>query len=112
LQAFEAKPPPLIAGSDGVVRVSATRVSLETIVSAFDAGATAEEIVQQYPSLELASVYAVLSYILDNRVEIDAYVTTRRDHARMHASTRARVGGRRIEEGRDRLRQEVGTTSP
>jgi uncharacterized protein (DUF433 family) len=82
MQAFEARPPPLSAGSDGVVRVSATRVSLETIVGAFDAGATAEEIVQQYPSLELAPVYAVISYILDNRVEVDAYVTTRRDHAR------------------------------
>jgi uncharacterized protein (DUF433 family) len=82
MQAFEARPPPLFAGPDGVVRVSATRVSLETIVSAFDAGATAEEIVQQYPSLELAPVYAVISYILDNRIEVDAYVTARRESAR------------------------------
>jgi uncharacterized protein (DUF433 family) len=74
--------PPLSAGSDGVVRVSATRVSLETIVSAFDAGATAEEIVQQYPSLELAQVYAVISYILDNRRDVNAYVASRRDRAR------------------------------
>lgn len=50
-QAFVAKAPPLVADEDGVIRVAGTRVQLETIVLAFDAGATAEEIVQQYPSL-------------------------------------------------------------
>ena len=82
MQAFEARPAPLSRGPDGVVRVSGTRVSLETIVSAFDAGATAEEIVQQYPSLELSAAYAVISYVLDHRAEVDAYVAKRFDTAR------------------------------
>jgi hypothetical protein len=47
MQAFEARPPPLTRGPDGVVRVTGTRVPLETLVTAFDAGATAEEIAQQ-----------------------------------------------------------------
>ncbi len=50
---------PLAAGSDGVIRVAGTRVTLDTIASAFERGATAEEIVQQYPSLPLAAVYSV-----------------------------------------------------
>jgi uncharacterized protein (DUF433 family) len=34
--------------------VAGTRVTLDTIVAAFDAGATAEEISQQYSSMPLA----------------------------------------------------------
>ena len=51
---------PLAIDADGVVRVGATRVMLDTLVGAFSEGATAEEIVQQYPVLDLADVYAVL----------------------------------------------------
>jgi uncharacterized protein (DUF433 family) len=81
MQAFEAKPAPLFRDPDGVIRVAGTRVSLETLVFAFDAGSTAEEIVQQYPSLELSATYAVISYVLDNRAEVDAYVAKRREDA-------------------------------
>jgi uncharacterized protein (DUF433 family) len=79
MQAFESRPPPLTTEPDGVVRVTGTRVLLETIVTAFDAGATAEEIAQQYPSVDLANVYAVISYVLDHRGEVDAYVVRRHD---------------------------------
>jgi uncharacterized protein (DUF433 family) len=81
MQAFEAKPPPLTTGPEGVIRVSGTRVSLETVVYAFDSGSTAEEIAQQYPSLSLGSVYAVISYVLDNRQSVDDYVARRRQEA-------------------------------
>jgi uncharacterized protein (DUF433 family) len=82
MHAFQAKPPPLQVEPDGVVRVLGTRLSLETVVAAFDEGATAEEIVQRYPSLELGAVYAVIAYVLDNRSEVDAYVAARRSDAR------------------------------
>ena len=49
-------PVPLSSDTHGVVRVGRTRVTLETVVSAFGRGATAEEIVQQYLSLNLADV--------------------------------------------------------
>ena len=88
MQAFESKPPPLVTGPDAVIRVTGTRVQLETIVLAFDAGATAEEIVQQYPSVDLRAVYAVISYVLDNRKLVDEYVATR--HAAADAA-RAQV---------------------
>jgi hypothetical protein len=35
---------PLHTDADGVVRVAGTRVTLDTVVGAFEAGATAEEI--------------------------------------------------------------------
>ena len=38
---------PIHTDADGVVRVAGTRVTLDTIVAAFDAGAAAEEIAEQ-----------------------------------------------------------------
>lgn len=74
-------PLPLTLGKDGVVRVSGTRVTLDTVVRAFSRGATAEEIAQQYPSLSLSDVYSTISYYLQNRAEVDAYLEIRRKHA-------------------------------
>ncbi len=85
------QPVPLAAGSDGVIRVAGTRVTLDTIASAFERGATAEEIVQQYPSLPLAAVYAVIGYLLSHRAEVDAYLAGR---GRDRAAVRAEVEGR------------------
>ena len=47
----------------------------------FDAGATAEEIVQQYPSVALADVYQVIAYYLRHQSEIQAYITGRQQQA-------------------------------
>lgn len=47
---------PLTADVDGVIRVRKTRVTLDTVILAFLDGATAEEIVHQYPSLDLGDV--------------------------------------------------------
>jgi len=71
----------LVAGEDGVIRVAGTRVQLETVVLAFDAGATAEEIAEQYPSLDLADVYAVIAYLLSNEVAMRDYVAKRLESA-------------------------------
>ena len=68
---------PLEAGSDGVVRVSHTRVTLDTIVQAFTDGATAEEIAQQYPSVPLADIYSVIGYYLRRFKEVEAYLQER-----------------------------------
>jgi uncharacterized protein (DUF433 family) len=75
------EPVPLQAGPDGVVRVGRTRVTLDTVVAAFTEGATAEEIVQQYPSLSLADVYSVIGYYLRRRSDVDAYLRQRRQDA-------------------------------
>ena len=69
---------PLQVDAEGVVRVGGTRVPLETVVTAFEHGATAEEILQQYPSLVLADVYAAISYYLRNKDEVEAYLRQRR----------------------------------
>ncbi len=68
---------PLDTGSDGVVRIAGTRVTLDTVALAFQEGASAEEIAQQYSSLSLADVYAVIAYYLAHRDEVEAYLRDR-----------------------------------
>ena len=69
---------PLRTDSTGVIRVGGTRVTLDTVVGAFCDGATAEEIVQQYPSLNLADVYHVIGYYLRRTTEIEVYLQARK----------------------------------
>jgi uncharacterized protein (DUF433 family) len=88
MHAFTATLPPLTQGADGVIRVTGTRVQLETLVVAFDAGATAEEMAQQYPTVTLANVYAVIAWVLYNRGAVDAYLDER---ARAASALRDRV---------------------
>jgi len=71
------QPVPLATGADGVIRVAGTRVTLDTVAHAFERGATAEEIVQQYPALPLAEVYSVLGYLLRHQSEVAAYLAAR-----------------------------------
>ncbi len=76
-----AEPIPLTTDTDGVIRVGSTRVTLDTIVAAFHEGLTAEGIVEQYPSLQLADVYSVIAYYLHHRAEIDRYLRERQQSA-------------------------------
>jgi uncharacterized protein (DUF433 family) len=72
---------PLTTDPDGVIRVGKTRVTLDTVVAAFTEGATAEEIVQQYPSVLLADIYSVIGYYLRRRSEVEAYLNRRQRQA-------------------------------
>ena len=76
-ETLAAKPPPLQLHADGTLRVGGTRVRLETILAAFNQGSAAEEILLKYPSLKLTDIYAVITYYLWHRAEIDAYVDDR-----------------------------------
>ena len=78
-QALTTEPIPLVADADGVMRVRGTRVTLETVLAAFDEGATAEEIAQQYPSVSLADVYQVIGYYLRHSTDLEPYLARRRD---------------------------------
>ena len=78
---------PLTVDAYGVVRVGNSRVVLEAVVYAFVDGATAEEIALQYPSLELADIYATIAYYLHHQAQVDAYLQQREALAK-HVQTR------------------------
>lgn len=72
---------PLHVDADDVIRVSGTRVTLDILVAAFAEGATAEEITQQYPALNLADVYSVIGYYLRHPAEVQSYLQQRQQRA-------------------------------
>jgi uncharacterized protein (DUF433 family) len=90
--ATEAEPLPLAADQDGVLRIGGTRVPLDTVVAAFNAGAAPEEIVLRFDSLRLEDVYLVVGYYLRHRDEVEAYLAERRRRGeQMRALAEARL---------------------
>jgi uncharacterized protein (DUF433 family) len=73
---------PIAIDPDGVARVGQTRVTLDTVIAAFDRGSTAEEIVYQYPALKLSDVYSTISFYLNHQQEVTEYLQQRQQQAR------------------------------
>ena len=72
-----AEAPPIRTDSDGSMRIGTTRALLDIVVGAYQDGATPEAILQQYSTLGLSDVYAVISYYLRHRAQVDAYLAQR-----------------------------------
>lgn len=66
---------PLTTTENGVIRVVGTRIGLDIIVDEYNSGMSPEEIVYNYPSLSLANVYAVITYYLENKGDVDNYIS-------------------------------------
>lgn len=64
---------PLARGAHGVYRAGGRRVTLDLVVRAFNRGAAAEEIVQQYGDPRLPDVYQVIGYCLKHADELAEY---------------------------------------
>ena len=92
---------PLVQSDDGTVRVTGSRVTLDTLVGEFRDGATPEQIQDSFPSLSLGSIYSCIAYYLEHRDEVDAYLTERADEA---SETQRRIEEHQDTSLRDRLR--------
>lgn len=68
---------PLAADEDGGVRIIGSRVTLDTIVDEFKRGATAEQILEDFPSLSLREVYGAIAYYLEHTEAVEAYLRER-----------------------------------
>ncbi len=90
---IHAEPVPLRTDEYGAVRVGTSRVLLDVVVDEFKKGASAEAIAHNYPTLQLADVYAVIGYYLRHQDEVNAYLLAREKEA-------------------DRLRQEIESKQP
>jgi uncharacterized protein (DUF433 family) len=90
---FHAESVPLRMDEHGDIRVGDTRVLLDVIISEFENGASPEDIVHGYSTLQLADVYAVIAYYLRHQEEVDNYLQKREVEA-------------------ERLRQEIEAQQP
>ncbi len=87
---------PLREEPAGVIRVGKSRVLLELVIRAFQAGATPEAIVQAYDTLNLADVYAVAGRYLTNPAPFDQYL---RDCDQNAAKTRSKIEAEQAPQG-------------
>ena len=75
---IESPTVPLRADEHEVLRVGDTRVRLDTVITSWKLGHSPEEIVESFDVLDLADVYAVISYYLNHRDEIEQYLERNR----------------------------------
>ncbi len=81
--AIALEPTPIETDAYGIVRVAKTRVTLDTVVTAFLEGCTPEEVGEQYPSLQLSDIYLVIVYYLRHRDEVNTYLAERQLQANL-----------------------------
>lgn len=79
---FEKEQAPLRTDKYGAVRVIGSRITLDTIVAFYEQGESPEDIVEGFPTLRLADVYAVVSYYLKNKTAVRAYLRERDKRAK------------------------------
>lgn len=65
---------PLRLTEDGTIRIAGSRVSLDSVVYHYKLGASAEQIAQKFPALDLADVYAAITYYLNHEEAIEEYL--------------------------------------
>jgi len=70
----DACPALLTRTSEGVLRISGTRITLDSVIQAFHDGATPEEMCQDFPGLALAHIYSVLAFYLTQQDAVDVYL--------------------------------------
>jgi uncharacterized protein (DUF433 family) len=96
-----------------VVRISGTRVTLDTAIGAFAEGASAEDIAGQHPSVPLGDIYEAIGYALRHAGEVERCLAGRRAVAQAVRAgaergfppegIRARLLARAESDGRPRL---------
>lgn len=94
---------PLTKGEDGVCRITGSRVTLDSIVHQFQSGATAEQIQEDFPSVTLRDIYAVIAYFLQHRRAVEDYLGEQTQAA--EAIRRVVESGLETGELREHLRQ-------
>ena len=60
---------------DGGYYVAGTRISLDSVVYAFNRGDSPQRILERYPLLDrLSRIYGAIAFYLDHQAEIDKYL--------------------------------------
>lgn len=96
---LESEKVPLEITPDGVIRITGSRVTLDTVVALFRQGASAEEIVVRFDTLDLGDVYSIIAYYLHHRDEVERYVQEGRERsAVVRQQVEARQGVQAIRE--------------
>lgn len=86
---------PLREDDCGVLRVGESRVRLDTVITAWKQGDSAEQIAENFDALDLTDIYAVIGYDLSAQEEVEAYLSENvRESAKLRAqfSSSSQIG--------------------
>jgi uncharacterized protein (DUF433 family) len=70
---------PIRTDEHGDIRVGGTRVLLDVIIVSYQQGESPEQIHEGFPTVNLADIYAVITYYLNHREEVDTYIRQREE---------------------------------
>jgi uncharacterized protein (DUF433 family) len=100
---------PLTYGEDGTIRIRGSRVTLDSLIHAFQQGATAEQLQASFPSVTLRDIYGTIAYYLEHQEQVEFYLREQGQAAQelRHtvesrpdvASFRAKIRTRRLQHG-------------
>src|SRR5689334_22798056 len=65
----------------GTIRITGSRVSLDSIIHHYKLGATAEEIACRFPSVSLADIHLTIAYYLSHRQAVEDYLQQQESEA-------------------------------
>jgi|SRR5215212_7600552 len=74
MAAIQNEPLPLRIDEHGVIRVSGTGVTLDTIIETFKQGSTPDEIAEGFSTVPRADIYTVIGYYLRHWYAVEAYL--------------------------------------
>ena len=99
---------PMAVDENGIVRIAGTRVTLDTIIGAYNRGDTPEEIFEGFPSISMADIHSVIAYYLRHQEDVDRYLAENdreaEEQRRLYEAeygkqpTRAELEGRRVQQ--------------
>lgn len=70
---------------NGGYYIAGTRISLDSVVYAFERGNSPEAIQESFPVLKLAQVYGAIAFYLDHKAEVQRYLES--EERRIQEST-------------------------
>ena len=72
---------PLRQDDGGTIRVTGSRVTIDTLVARYWQGDTFEDIHEGFPSVSVDAIQKIINWYLANRSEVDEYLRKRYDEA-------------------------------
>lgn len=101
---------PLKADKHGSIRVGGTRVTLEVLLHFYNNGESAEQLAENFPTLNLGDIHAVIAFYLTNVAQVDEYLRDREAKAEeIRRDIESRYDGKEI---RKRILARQAKTKP
>ena len=97
----------LTQDTDGFIHVTGHRIGLQHLVHYYREGFSPEMLACEYPSLSLAEIHKVLAFYLENRMDVDSYISNW--EGEIQEQRRTAKTGPTLSELRQRLQATRGT---